>query len=75
MKNKTEELLEEMTKVRPEQLTPEAHKLWVTICNVLDDNDDLVKYKKKCAEMLAFIEGNQKYINQTLYIKLISILK
>ena len=75
MKNKTEELLEEMTKVEPKKLSPEAHRLWVTICNVLDDNDDLVKYKKKCAEMLAFIEGNQNNIEPRLYTKLMLILK
>ena len=75
MSKKTEELLEEMTKVRPEQLSPEAHKLWATICGVLDDNDCLIKYKKRCAEMLAFIEGNQNNIEPTLYAKLILILK
>lgn len=75
MSKKTEELLEEMTRVRPEELSPEAHKLWKTICNVLDDNDDLIKYKKRCAEMLAFIEGNQNNIEPTLYAKLMLILK
>ena len=75
MSKKTEELLEEMTRVRPEELSPEAHKLWKTICNVLDDNDDLIKYKKRCAEMLAFIEGNQKNIEPTLYANLMLILK
>ena len=75
MSKKIEELLEEMTRVRPEELSPEAHKLWKTICNVLDDNDDLIKYKKRCAEMLAFIEGNQNNIEPTLYAKLILILK
>lgn len=75
MSKKTEELLEEMTKVTPERLTPEAHKLWATVCNVLDENDDLIKYKKRCAEMLAFIEGNQNNIEPTLYAKLMLILK
>lgn len=70
-----EKLLEEMTRVKPEELSPEAHKLWKTICNVLDDNDDLIKYKKRCAEMLAFIEGNQNNIEPTLYAKLMLILK
>lgn len=75
MNKKTEELLEEMTKIEPWKLTPEAHRLYRTICGVLDDNDNLVKYKRKCAEMLAFIEGNQNNIEPTLYAKLILILK
>lgn len=75
MSKKTEELLEEMTRVRPEELSPEAHKLWKTICNILDENDYLNKYKRKCVEIWNFLEENEKNIEPTLYAKLMLILR
>ena len=75
MSKKTDELLEEMTKVTPERLTPEAHKLWATVCNVLDENDYLKKYKRKCMEIWNFLEENEKNIEPTLYAKLMLILR
>ena len=67
MNKNTEELLEEMTKVRPEQLTPEAHKLWSTICNVLDERDKLLIYKERCLGILEFIDSRKEGLCPEIY--------
>lgn len=47
MEEDIEELIEEMTKVRPEMLNEEALKLFNTIMLALDDRDKLIKENKK----------------------------
>ena len=61
-KEEIENLIEEMTKVRPEMLNEEAYKLFQTIMKILDERDELIKerdyYKKMYAEFNnAFIKS------------------
>ena len=56
-----EELIENMTKVRPEMLSTEALKLYNTIIRIVDERDNLIKerdYYK--ARYLEFNERNIK---------------
>ena len=60
-----ENLIEDMTKVRPEMLNEEALKLFNTIMKILDERDTLIKerdyYKARYNEFNnAFIEGSKK---------------
>ena len=75
MSKKTEELLEEMTKVEPSKLSENAYTFYKTICEILDENDKLRKYENKYWEILGFIKENKKDIEPTLCNKLILILK
>lgn len=65
MNNDIENLIEAMTKVRPEMLNEEALKLFNTIMKILDERDNLIKerdyYKARYNEFNnAFIENGRK---------------
>ena len=47
MEEDIENLIEELTKVRPEMLNEEALKLFNTIMAVLDERDKLIKENKE----------------------------
>ena len=47
MNNDIENLIEAMTKVRPEMLNEEATKLFNTIMRILDTRDELIEENKK----------------------------
>lgn len=47
MEEDIENLIEQMTKVRPEMLNEEALKLFNTIMAVLDERDKLIKENKE----------------------------
>lgn len=60
-----ENLIEDMTKVRPEMLNEEALKLFNTIMKILDERDTLIQerdyYKARYNEFNeAFIKGGAK---------------
>ena len=50
MENEIENLIEQLTKVRPEMLNEEALKLFNTIMAVLDERDKLIKENKELKE-------------------------
>lgn len=74
MSKKTEELLEEMTKVEPVGLTPEAHRLYITICGILNDNENLIKYKNRCDGAIEYINDRQNNMIPEHYEDLMHIL-
>lgn len=47
MEKEIENLIEELTKVRPEMLNEEALKLFNTIMAILDERDKLIKENKE----------------------------
>lgn len=51
MNNDVENLIEAMTKVRPEMLNEEATKLFNTIMKILDERDILIQTVKELQEM------------------------
>lgn len=51
MNNDIENLIEAMTKVRPEMLNEEATKLFNTIMKILDERDILIQTVKELQEM------------------------
>ena len=57
-----EKLLEEMTKVIPENLSPQAKKLFNTINSILDERDSLLVFKNRCQGALAYIEDRKENI-------------
>ena len=65
MSKEVENLIEDMTKVRPEMLNEEALKLFNTLMKILDERDTLIKerdyYKARYNEFNeAFIENGRK---------------
>lgn len=52
--NEVENVIEELTKVRPEMLNEEALKLFNTIMAILDERDRLKKENKKLEEKLMY---------------------
>lgn len=67
MNKNTEELLEEMTKLTPERLSPEAYKLWSKICHILDENEQMHKYKERCLGVLEFIDSRKEGLCPDIY--------
>ena len=60
MKDKIKELLEEMTKVAPEELSPNAYTFYRTICEILDDSNNLYKFKDRCRGAVEYIKSRQE---------------
>ena len=64
----TEELIEDMTKVRPEMLSKEALKLYNTIMRILDERDNLIKerdyYKARYLEFNKGVLEGMKIIKE-----------
>lgn len=59
MEENINKLLEEMTKVHPQDLSQEARRLYRTICSILDDSEDLIKYKNRCLGAVEYINNRQ----------------
>lgn len=57
MEKDIENLIEDLTKVRPEMLNEEALKLFNTIMLVLDDRDKLIKENKELKAKLDEIDN------------------
>lgn len=74
MENKTEELLEEMTKVEPEKLSKEAYRFYRTICEILDESNELIKFKTRCRGAVEYIRSRQDNMIPEHYEDLIYIL-
>lgn len=74
MNKKTEELLEEMTKVAPEELSPNAYTFYRTICEILDDSNNLYKFKDRCLGAVEYIRSRQDNMIPEHYNDLMHIL-
>lgn len=74
MKNKTEALLEEMTKVEPDKLSPNAYTFYRTICEILDNSKNLYKFKDRCRGAVEYIRSRQENMIPEHYEDLMHIL-
>ena len=74
MSNKIEELLEEMTKVAPEELSPNAYTFYRTICEILDDSNNLYKFKDRCRGAVEYIKSRQENMIPEHFEDLLHIL-
>lgn len=66
MSKEIENLIEDMTKVRPEMLNEEALKLFNTIMKIIDERDTLIKerdyYKARYNELSKIVDSMAKHI-------------
>ena len=71
-KEEIEKQIEEMTKLRPDQLSEEGQKLFNTIMTIIDERD---YYKARYLEFNnAFIEGGKKLTQEQITGKVIQEL-
>lgn len=74
MKNKTEEILEEMTKVSPGELSPKAYTFYRTICEILDNSEKLYQFKDRCRGAVEYIRSREDNMIPEHYKDLMYIL-
>ncbi|MGN1327662.1 MAG: hypothetical protein ACI4VQ_06295 [Clostridia bacterium] len=71
MEKDINKLLEEMTKVNPKNLTPNAYDLFETINKILDERDILIDIVHKINK---YIKKEKNNISEKIYNDLINIL-
>lgn len=74
MKNKIEEILEEMSKVEPDKLSSNAYMFYRTVCEILDNSEKLYKFKDRCQGAVEYIRSRQDNMIPEHYEDLMHIL-